>query len=260
MARGVFFPLLKPNELLLLFVTAALVVHVRFRVTRLLRWGIIDQAFLIILATTIILPLFALALRGEAFGVSDLFAIFAPVRSYLWYLVIVNSIKTKQEIKITVAVFVAVSCMTAVIAFVQATNFARFEATLGALYPDVHAQLAASALRVTSTLGGWNDFGSYMMMTLLVLFVLWLEKAILPRIWLVAAAAICAAGLFLSGNFSSILALALGMGCTLLLVRRLGNVKVWVIILGAVAAAGDGAVVYSTHQQHFPRTAYAPIS
>lgn len=223
--RGQIVPLMRLNEVLLLVVFLAVVVRLRGRLDRMIRFQTVDAGFLILLLTNSVLPFVALWFRAAPASVETILPVFASIQYYLLYLVLVNSIRQPVQIRRALWFFLAVGVLVAVIGLVQAMDFQGFQRIQDMVFLNYRTDLAVRSLRITSTFGGWNDLGSYLGLTLLVIFTLILERSLFSPVYLGAAAIVCFAALILSGNWSTTVSILIGSGIIFLLSGRRVRVK-----------------------------------
>ncbi len=221
MPRGTILPILRTNELVLIFIFAA------FLLTRLLgkmgrpQTTFLDKAFLLFLLARSVLPFLVhpVSFAADPAGMAKFFL--APVQYYLVYRLILGTVHRREDILSLMRVMVASAIIIAVIGLMQASKFPGIGQLYSLYYPSAEtAYTFMHSPRVTSLFhapaggtvrfhgGGWNVCGFYLSQALLVTVALHrLEKGRLAKGVLTGAAGLLALVMFLTFSFTTLISL-----------------------------------------------------
>ena len=202
---------LRPNEMLLLLVAAALAVRVvllmlsrRYRTPRFDR---MDAALLLLAATSSVLPVLWRIARDLPLTQDDLFYALVLIKYYVLFRVFRGTILTTVQVMRCLWVSMAAAAVEAMIGVLQVLNLFGVPGLLLAYYdPPFEGGSGAITDRATSTLASAFAHADLMMMSLAIALGL-LRAGRHHRLLLGAAAAVFLAGAVASGEFSGYIGL-----------------------------------------------------
>ena len=210
---------LRPNEMLLLLVAAALAVRVvllmlsqRYRTPRFDR---MDVALLLLAATSSVLPVLWRIARDLPLTQDDLLYALVLIKYYVLFRVFRGTILTTAQVMTCLWVSMAAAAIEATIGVLQVLNLFGVPGLLLAYYDSPFEGTSGTiADRATSTLASAFGHADLMMMSLVIALGL-LRARRDHRLLLVAATAVFLAGCAVSGEFSGyigLLAMLLAFG------------------------------------------------
>ena len=240
MNRDAVFPVLRPNEAVMLLVGGAVLTRrlagvvggtpVRRRLPT------TDASVLLLVVTGSVVPLLWLFVRGVAVTQDDLLYAVALWKYYGIYLLVRTSIHTEEQVQRCLLLSMGAGAVVAVVGILQALDLfgvPRLLATHYAPYGDTGALYNS---RGTSTLAHAQAMADVMVFNLAIaLGMLALGKR--WRLVLVGAVLLFVSGSLASGQFSGAIALVVGLGAVGLADGRLPRV-----VLGSLAAVVLAAV------------------
>jgi hypothetical protein len=202
---------LRPNEMLLLLVAAALAVRVvllmlsrRYRSPRFDR---MDAALLLLAATSSALPVLWRMLRGLPLTQDDVLYSIVLIKYYVLFRVFRGTIVTTAQVMTCLWVAMAGAAIEAIIAVLQVLNLLGVPNLLHSFYDHpFEGESAAITDRATSTLASAFGHADLMMMSFVIALGL-LRMRTGPRWLLVSAATLFLAGCTVSGEFSGYIGL-----------------------------------------------------
>ncbi|MEK0081743.1 hypothetical protein [Benzoatithermus flavus] len=197
-ARGDFIPILRPNELLLLVLLAAMALRTLLLMLgggyREPRFDRLDLALVLMAVTSSILPLVALHLRGLSLTADDVLYAIVLWKYYLLYRLFRAAIADEKQVKWCLYVSMVSAAIVAVIAILQVQNLAGVPEFLHHHYDQpFEGHNEPSTDRGTSTVASAFGVADLMIMNLVAALTMLLQAR--RRRWLLIAAT----GLFLSG-------------------------------------------------------------
>ncbi len=204
---------LRPNELLLLLLFALLLLRLLVLRLPLPRFTWFDAAALALLLGGTLIPLATLYGRGQALESDIVIAAVGPVKNYLLFVTMRLALSSGDQIRRTIAVILLTSGLVSLIGIAQALRISFIVHLLTTYYPTVQVlQNAQTTIRITSVIGGWNDFASYLCFVLLISIAAAAARvSILPRLLFNGIVALDMVALLITGSFASILGLVAGL-------------------------------------------------
>ncbi|MBD3336687.1 MAG: hypothetical protein GF355_14340 [Candidatus Eisenbacteria bacterium] len=247
MPRGQITPLLKPNEVILLFISILLLVRRVAVASSFHPWSRIDTAFFLFYATRTILPLiFNPSALREPPAISLKF-IFGPIQYYLVYRIVLETFTDRAATLRALATAFVAGVVVALIGLLQAADFPGIGEFLRTYYPSkkgVYTYL--HSMRITSLFGGdWNGCGLYLSQVILLGLFLhsWSRRTssrqTSRRLAIMVAVILTALAMTLTFSFSSAIAFAASLA---FLSYRLGRLARFLVWLPVVGTAITGAV------------------
>jgi hypothetical protein len=260
--RGVALPVLRPNEVLELFLGAVLVFRgllgVRSGGVRIPHLSRVEWSLLLLLVTTSILPLATMGLRGHEITTDDVLSAFALWKLAGIYLIVRWSVRSDQQVRRCLYVSLAAATVVAAVGLSQALDLVGVRQLLAAHYApfgDTRSILASA--RGGSTLSLPAATADLMVMNLAVVTGLWVAEH--KRRGLMAGlAALFVFATLAAGEFSSAIGLAVGVVTLVILTASVQLLTVF----GLFAAAGSFAVwpVIERRLQDFQSASGLPVS
>jgi len=235
---------LRPNELLLLFLLGLLVVrHIALRLP-LPRLTWFDTAAMALILGGSIAPLLTLYGRGQSLTTDALIVLLGPLKNYAIYWMMRLALTHADHARRTIAVVLVTSGCLSVLGVAQALQISPVVHFLATYYPTKQVAGAGSVGRVTSVIGGWNDFAAYLCFVLLAAIAAAMARIrVLPSLLFNSLIALDVAALLLTGSIAGILGLVVGLVILGLVfgegarVRRLLLVMIPAAALAAIAFA-----------------------
>lgn len=234
---------LRPNELLLLLLFALLLLRLLALRLPLPRFTWFDAAALALILGGMLIPLVTLYGRGQALESNILIAALGPVKNYLVFLVLRLALSHVDHIRRTIAVILLTSGIISLIGIAQALRVSFIVHFLTSYYPTVQVlDNAQTTIRITSVIGGWNDFAAYLCFVLVVsIAVAAARVSILPRLLFNGVIALDIMALLITGSFASIFGLVTGL-CILGLLLRKGAQIFRMLALIGVSMVGAALI------------------
>ncbi len=215
--RGTLIPLLRPNEALLVLLTAGVCAgaYVRFLTGRpvavRLRPLDLPLATFVLLAT--LWPIVSLMLRGATPKGTELIALLPAVKLAGLFFLVRTTVRTAAQLGRCVRLIIWTGAALAAIAVLQTLSVGPVLSILETWW-GIEAGLPESSARGTATLGNGLATGDYILIGLSLLIAASVRGLVLGRIW-VALGCLLGAGLLATGQFSTWLAALVG-GCIIL--------------------------------------------
>lgn len=213
---------LRPNELLLMLLFALLLLRLLALQLPLPRFAWFDAAALALILGGTLIPLLTLYGRGQALDSSILLVALGPIKNYLLFLTLRLALSQVDQIRRTLAVIVLTSGIVSLIGIAQALQVSVIVHFLTSYYPTAQVlENAQTTLRITSVIGGWNDFAAYLCFVLVISIAAASARvSILPRLLFNGIVALDLVALLITGSFASIFGLVAGLGILGLLFRK----------------------------------------
>ena len=230
--RGRVIPVLRPNEALLVLLGGALLVRGVVRAVsgeRLrVRFAAIDLTLLLLAVTSSVLPLLWLVARGKAVTSEDLLYSLTLWKYYGVFLIVRAAVRTEREVARCLWVSVSAAAVVGVVAILQSLHLFGVPHLLSHLWAPFGDEQALDISRGTSTLASSFAVGDVMVFSLAITTT-WLARHHPARVVLLSLSGLFVLGCFASGQFSSVIGLAVGLLAVGYLTRRLAR--------GAIIAA-----------------------
>lgn len=215
MPRGQLVPILRPNELVLIFVFAAYLLALVLGPKQKIEITFLDRAFLIFLFGRSLLPFLAHPVAAAADPTHLAKFFLAPLQYFLLYRLIQGTARRRADLMMLIRIMLLGGVVVSVVGVLQAARVPLIEDLLRTYYPSnkpLYTFLHSS--RVTSLFaGGWNVCAFYLSQILLVAIAVHpFERPGLPRALVTAAAILIALVMGLSFSFATTLTLILALG------------------------------------------------
>ena len=211
--RGVYLPVLRPHEALLLIVAAGIgarwLWENRHRPIELHPTAVHVSLLAVAVASSVI-PLAWLAVRGLSSTSDDISYAFVVWKYFVLFVVVRYSVRTTRQVTAVLRIWLAGAAIIGVISLLQVTGFPGVEQFLGTHYAPLGDESATSIQRATSTLGSSFSVGDVMAISLAVSLT-WLIRGAPQRLLLSAASGLFALGAVASGQFSGFIALGIAI-------------------------------------------------
>lgn len=240
LGRDSIVPLLRPNELLLLLLAAAVAIHLAlgapdrrkppFTLDRL------DVALLMLATSGSVLPLLVRFGRDLPITTDDALYAFVLWKYLLVYFVFKVAVQTERQLRLCLGTILLAAAVVATIAVLQVLDlfgvaqflWRHFDAPFTGIGEPI-------TTRGTSTIA--SSFGVAGTMTItLVIALVWLLHLGGPRRWLLtAAAALFLIGCVVAGQFSGIIGLVVALAVVGLVIGRLRQIAALVLPIVVIA-------------------------
>jgi len=242
--RGSAFPLLRPNEAIVLIAGVVLVARgvVRLRSGQLprLRVGVVEVSIVLLAVCSSFLPLLWMAVRQEQITTDDLLYSLVLWKFLGLYAVIRMSVTTEREILACLWISVATASIVAVVAIVQSLGLFGVPRFLSTFYAPFGYTDAFQA-RGSATLGLPAATADLMIYNLAIVGGMW-SRTHRHRILLTGAAGLLVLGALSAGEFSGVIGLVVGIVCIAVVTHSarllkilvpaglMGSVLVWPVL------------------------------
>lgn len=179
MPRGALIPYLRPNEPLLLGLF--LLVLVRNYVAqqqRTIPHSAIDLIACLYFVGSVFVPMAAFAVRQSKPDVNDLLVYLSPLQYYLYYRIVVETVRSEQDIVRLIRCSLWSGAIVATIAIAEALNVPIVKYVLQTWYPSDHLTRIIEVNRVSrvvSVLGNWHALAGFTVLQIMVGVVWWLR-------------------------------------------------------------------------------------
>jgi hypothetical protein len=230
--RGAVIPVLRPHEAIALLVATGLMARglVQLLTGRAQRPRVrpLDAAIILMAVTSSVLPLLWMVARGTPITMDDVLYALTLWKFYGIYLIVRASVRTEGQVRRCLWLAMASSGVVAIVAILQSLNLGGVPELLARYYApggrveDFQNFRGASTLTYPIALGDLMTFN-------LAIALGWLIRG--QRHWrmLIVAAGLFFFGVVASGQFSSIIALLVGVVAIGLLTGRLGRLGLAVL-------------------------------
>lgn len=211
-ARGNLFPLMRPNELLLVLILAALATRVLLvmlaRQTYRLPVDRMDAALILLAATSSILPMALRYGRGLPVTGDDILYAVVLWKYYLLYRVFRDGVATTRQVGTCLRISMASGGLVAVIGMMQVAGLFGVAELLHAVYDQpFEGYSGVLTERATSTIGSSFGFADMMVMNFIIAVALF-RQGLGDRRLLAGAAVLFTAGCVAAGTFSGYIGFA----------------------------------------------------
>ncbi len=259
--RGRLFPVLRPNEALVAFLAAVLVVRAVVSAPTGHRWrlrlnGIEVTLVAMALANSIVL-LTVMVLRGQEIRGDDLTYALVLWKYLALYAVVRASVRTEQDIQVCLWSAMSAATLVGVIGFLQALDLAGVRQMLVGYYAPYGYTGALAAPRGGSTLGLPAATADLLILNFVTATGLWWkDHRHGPALAVVALA--CVGGTLGAAEFSSAFGLAIAVVVTAVVCGRFGALR-----LAPLVAVGMGAALWPVIQHRlegFESVSGLPVS
>lgn len=239
--RDRLVPGLRPNEAVVVFVAAVLVLRavVRWPVGRPLRLRLnpVEWTLVAMAVCASVVPLAFMYLRGRDIAGDDLSHALVLWKFLVVYAVVRASVTTQRQVQVALVTSVAAAAVVGVIGTLQALDLLGVRELLKPLYTPFGYDAAVELPRAGSTIGLPAATADLLVMNLAVVAGLWFRQRrhALP---ILVAAGIFMIGTFAAAEFSSALGLVVGVACVAAALRRLDLLR-WAplgVAVGLLAA------------------------
>jgi hypothetical protein len=236
--RGSAFPLLRPNEAIVLIVGVVLVARgiLRLRSGQLprLRVGAVEASIVLLAVCTSVLPLVWMAVRQEQITSDDLLYSLVLWKFLGLYAVIRMSVTTDRQILCALWISVAAACIVAVVAIVQSLGLFGVPKFLSTFFAPFGYTNAFQA-RGSATLGLPAATADLMVYNLAIVGGMW-SRTHRHRLLLTGSAGLLVLGALSAGEFSGVIGLVVGIVCIAVVTNsaRLLKVLVPAGVMGSV--------------------------
>ncbi len=230
---------LRPNELLLLLMVVLLLLRLVALRVPLPRFTQFDAAALALILGGTLMPIATLYGRGQSLESDILIVALGPVKNYLVFLAIRLALTHVDHIRRTGALMLLTSGIVSLIGIAQALRVSFIVHFLTTYYPTVQVlDNARATIRITSVIGGWNDFAAYLCFVLLLsIAAVAARVSILPRLLFNGVVALDMMALLITGSFTCTLGFVVGI-CILGLLFRKGSQMLRLLALIGVSLLG----------------------
>lgn len=221
--RGAVVPVLRPNEALLLLVSAPLIVRgvIRLASGRVrLRFTTLDASLVLMAAASSVVPLAWMVIRQREISTDDLLYALTLWKFLGLYLVVRCSVRTLSELRKALWLSLAAGAIVGLVAILQSLQLFGVPGLLATWYAPFGNESALEINRGTSLLA--SSFGVADVMTFnLAISVSMLLKGLGPRLPLIGLSSLFVLSCLASGQFSGVIALLVGLVVVGLVARRL---------------------------------------
>ncbi|WP_162530872.1 hypothetical protein [Rhodovastum atsumiense] len=262
-ARGEIGTVLRPNEILLLFILGAislrillLMVCARYKAPR---FDSMDAALLALVATGSALPLVLQQIRNISPSADDLLYAAVLVKYYALFRLFRGCVRNEADVLVCLKVSFAAAALVAVVAILQVAHFFGIAEFLLAYYDSpFEGHQGVITTRATSTIASTFGFGDLMIINLVAVLAL---MRLRNRVnWTLGSAAVLfLVGCVVSGTISVYLGLAVALLAFGLLTRSLHRLLPASIAAAAVAALAFWPVI-ENRLEGFTRLSGMPSS
>lgn len=211
--RGALLPVLRPNEALLLLVSAPLlvrgVVALSTRPVR-IRFTALDLSLVLLATASSVVPLVWMMIRRRDISTDDLLYALTLWKFIALYLVVRASVRTLSELRKALWLSLAAAAIVGVFAILQSLQLFGVPGLLGTWYAPFGDETALEINRGTSLLA--SSFAVADVMTFnLAISVGMLARGLGPRLPLLGLSSLFLVGCLASGQFSGVLGLLVGL-------------------------------------------------
>jgi hypothetical protein len=234
---------LRPNELLLLLLFALLLFRLVVLRLPLPCFSWFDAAACALILGGALVPIVTLYGRGQSLESDILIVALGPIKNYLIFLTMRLAFSHIDHIRRAIALMLLTSGLVSLIGIAQAVRVSFIVHILTSYYPTVQVlDNAQATIRITSVIGGWNDFAAYLCFVLLMsLAVVAARVFILPKLLFNGVVALDMMALLITGSFASILGLVVG-ACILGLLFRRGSQMLRLLAVIGVSMLGAALI------------------
>jgi|GEM_PF-2067939 hypothetical protein len=230
---------LRPNELLLLLLLALLVIRLLALRLPLPRLTWFDVAAMAIILGGSLLPLLTLYGRGESLTTAAVIVLLGPLKNYAVFWTARLALARTEYAQRAITVMLVTSGVVSLIGIAQALQVGPVVHFLTTYYPTKQVLGASSVGRITSVVGGWNDFAAYLCFVLLISIAVAMARIqILPSLLFNGLIALDIVALLITGSIASILGLVAGvliLGVLFGEGARIRRILVLVVLAGVLA-------------------------
>jgi capsular exopolysaccharide synthesis family protein len=236
-ARGAMVPILRPNEVLLVLIVAALAMSMLARQCKVPSFGRVELALFLLAATSSVIPL--LLRFGRDFPLSSDDILYSTVfwKYLLLFMVFRTSISTPSQVACCLHLSMVSAMAVMIIAVLQVENLFGIPEFLHSYYDqpfEGHKTIVTE--RGTSTVASAFGFGDLMIMNLVA--ALALVRPGRSGHWLYVAASVCfVGGCIVAGEFSGYIGLGVAMLAYGIVSGRLSRLLIIGIPAAVVASA-----------------------
>jgi hypothetical protein len=238
--RGRLVPALRPNEALVMFLAAVLVLRavVTMPVGYRLRISLsrVEWTLLAMAVSASFVPLAFMYLRGRTPTGEDLSHTLVLWKFLVVYVVVRATITTQRQVRWALVISVATATVVAAIGFLQARDLLGVRELLRPLYVPFGYVAALAQPRGGSTLSLPAATADLLIMNLAVLTGLWWRERRYPLLF-AGAGGVCVLGTFAAAEFSSTLGLMVAVVCVAAALRRLDLLRYAPIGMGVALVA-----------------------
>lgn len=234
---GHALPLLRPNEAIDLLVGAALAARglalVRSGEFPRIRLSRIEVAMVLMAVTNSVIPLTWMAVRQQPVSQDDLLYALVMWKLLGLYALVRCSVSTDRQIRRCLWISVSAASVVAVVAILESLALAGVPRLLAEFFAGYNSSSGPAGGRGSSLLGLPAATADLMIFNLAVISGLWIRYR-RHRLILAAAAALMVFGVFAAGEFSTAIALVVGVLCIALVT---GSPRLLGLFGGAAALA-----------------------
>ena len=165
MPRGVFVPLFRPNELLLLGIISLYVLRSVFirhlRNDSINSFNFVDKGFLILFLGTGVIPIIKTLYVSRSFSFSDIFPYLSVIQYFLLYKIMIGTVVSKKDLRMVLYAFIVSGMIVSFLAILEAFHVKFVEELLFEFYPSAHLEKTLNYNRITSILGNWAALATF---------------------------------------------------------------------------------------------------
>jgi hypothetical protein len=222
--RGAVFPLLRPNEVLAVFLAAVLTSRglIRWPASRAFRISLhpVEKAFVALAITSSIVPVVWLLARGRDLTGDDVSYALVLWKFLGVYALVRVTVKTQEHIHRCLQISVFAAAVVAMIGILQVMGVIGVDTWPMNLYvPEGHAADLAGGPRASSTLTLPAATADLLIFNLVIALGMYFRRG-RDYGWYAAAAALFVVGVFATGEFSSALGLVIAVVAAALALRK----------------------------------------
>jgi hypothetical protein len=237
--RDALLPILRPNEVVLLVVAAAVVSRALIRGSTRAAWRFrvtaVDATILLLALTSSLLPLFWMAVRGKAISQDDVLYALTMWKYLGVYLIVRTTITTDRQVRTALWCAFVGGAFVALVAILQSLQLFGVPHLLTHYYAPSGNDFALTNSRGTSTLASSVATGDVMAVSL-GLALAWLSRGGRPRGLLIACCTLFLFGVLASGQFSGVIGLGVVLLVLLIVDKRLTARLIGLLPVGVLAA------------------------
>lgn len=240
MPRGELFPFFRPNEIILIGLFIILIIlrilssgsRILFRIT------VVDKTFAVLLLLGTLVPLLAYVVRNGSVAADGIFVYLSIIQYYLLYRIIIETIKTEEEIANVIKLFLISGILVTFAAILEAVNFPGIDQILLTFYPSRHLDRTLSLhTRIASVLGNWHGLAAFAVLQILVAMVFWtfIDQKMISRWLLGISASSGVLSLIPTASFAGLAGLGTLLLSFIILIRKSWKIFIPLLIIGIVA-------------------------
>lgn len=213
MTRGKLIPLLVPHEAILVGVAILLAPLILPRLRASGAPDVLLRGLLLVYALGLtIYPVVEYLVRGVSLTPNEIMRLVAPLQFVLLFAVFRYFFSEVAERTRLLRWILICGAGIAFIGLLQQARIGFVVRLLHTWYPSSHEAAALRAARITSVMAVWNGLGTLMMLLILMLRCLMIVKPpVMSRRTIILLMGICAACLFATTSFASLIGLVLGL-------------------------------------------------